>query len=469
MATVAWTLEYAGDRRPLSAWGIRSPQLTFRSLDVDEFTFFIPRTDVLAAAIFPYGADLILRRDEVGWFRGKVMRPAASGNSRTEGDQYVVTNAWGSLARLVYQQQWCIAGSLEYTPRITLGQNVWGQKISIGRQISEIITYALTKGVSLAAGSLPEFTECWLEESRDLTCAGAIRNVLRLLPNAVGWCDYSAAGTPVLNIQENTALSAVELDATAGESLADFSNLGPRNDLVPPGVTFIYTGTNRHAESGGGDGRTYTTITRDSAGTADVEGSIVALVELNEGETAPTAAALAYWTALQVVQWQGSVRMKEQECTGLLRPGKVLNIANGRTAWASMRAVIQSVTENLYSGETTADLGPPEHLAPQDFIEQQQVARRRPTQTLFPVTQACSVADPAHPELAGDPETGTAPTSPITNTNAGIDPKMLAAENADKRLPVTSSYLDSLSGDPLTLTACEDGETVTVKLKGVRG
>ena len=81
MATVAWTLEYAGDRRPLSAWGIRSPQLTFRSLDVDEFSFFIPRTDVLAAAIFPYGADLILRRNDVGWFRGKVMRPAASGSS----------------------------------------------------------------------------------------------------------------------------------------------------------------------------------------------------------------------------------------------------------------------------------------------------------------------------------------------------------------------------------------------------
>lgn len=462
---VSWTIDYNGTVRSLSGWGISRPQLVFRSLDVDELTFFIKRDDVLEDPVFPSGAELILRRDDVGWFRGTVRVSAANGNRRSQGDSYRVSNVWASLLRTVYQQQWCIGGVLAFTPRVTLGQNVYGQKISIGRQISEILTYALTKGIVVAPGSFPEGVGCWKEEARDLTCAGAIRTVLKLLPNAIGACDYSSGGPPALSIGTSDVLPVVELDATSADTIGEFSELTPRDDLVPPGVTFIYQGTNRHSETEAGDGRTYTTITRETAGIPDVEGSIVALVELSENDTAPSGAAAAYYAALQVKQWSGSVRTKELYCTGVLRPGKVLNVANGRADWAAMRAVIQIVTENLLTGETTAEVGPPEHLSPQDFIEQQQIARRRASPTLFPSVQSCEVPDPAPGADHGDPETGVPPVDRIPNPHAGVDPKALAAERAAQNLPKTESFVDSQGS--ITIRGCVDGEEFCAKVTGV--
>ena len=458
---VAWTLEYDGQVRPLKNWGITRARTTYRSLDADSFSFTAKRESVLADPAFPYGADVILRRDDVGWFRGKVMQAGAVAAAKSEGDSYVAANAWASLSRLPYQQMWCIGGAPQLTPRVTLGQNTFGQKISVGRQISEIITYALSKGLIVAPGLLPEFLECWLEEERDITCAGAIRKMLRLCPQAVSWCDYSAGGTPTFNVQENNLIAAVTLDATAADRIIDF-DLRPRNDLVPPGVTFIYTSTARDEEESAGDGRLYTTVTRDTAGVTDVEGSIVAMVELNSDETAPAGAALAYWSALQVTPWQGSISLKEQHCTGDLRPGKVVNVSNGRAAWATMRAVVQAVTEDLFTGETTADLGPPEHLAPQDFIEQQQVARRRPKPSKFPNVQMCSIPDPeADP---GDPEDGTPPEATIPNPDAGVDPDAKDAEDKAKNLPRTSEFRSEQGS--VDITFCQDGEDVCARVVG---
>lgn len=463
MSAVAWTIERGGSVRPLAGWGIRAPRVTWRNLDVDEMTFFIPRTDTLAAPVFAVGDELILRRGSVGWFRGKVQKPEAYGTAKTEGDAYLVRNAWHDLSRTTYQQNWCINGVPQLTPRVTLGQNQFGQKISVGRQISEILTYALTKGVLVAPGALPEAVDCWLEEVRDLTCAGAIRKVLRLMPNAVGWCDYSAGGVPVLAVQPNDALAAVTLDATAGDTLAEFSGIGPRSDLVPAGVTFIYLGTERALDTGGGDGRTRTTITRDSAGAENGIGAIVAIIELNEGETAPAGLAAAYWAALQVVQWEGAVRLLEENCTGTLRPGKVLNISNGRAEWATMRAVVQTVTEDLFSGETVAQLGPPEHLAPQDFVQQQQIARLRPAPTPFPNVQSCAVADPDGSQ--GDAENGIAPDT-IPNPDAGIDPRALQAERDAKNLPRTSGFNEARGLFTKSIPVCEDGELTDVRTYG---
>lgn len=448
---VAWTLEYGGVVKSLDAWGIRDPRLTFRNLDVDDFTFAIERDDVLAAPAFPAGADLLLRRDDVGWFRGKVARPAANAGPKQEFDSYLVQNVWQSLSRTVYQQDWCIGGVTYRTPRVTLGQNNYGQKISIGRQIFEVIQYAMSQGVLVAPGAMPVFTEMWLREERDLTCAGAIKTVLQLLPSAVGWVDYTST-VPVLNVRENFTLDSVTIDATSAVWLIDFSGLSPRSDLTPVGVKFIYQGT--EIDETHTPARVKTTLTFDTAGLPDVEGCIVALVELADGETAPAGAALSYYTALQVTPWEGTVRIKERECSGLLRPGKVLNISNARAEWAAMRGVVQIVTEDLWTGETTAEIGLAEHLSPQDFIEIQRVARRRPAPTQFPNVQPCLLPG----EDPGDPEEGEPPPEPEENPDAGVDPAAKEHEVRNERgggngLPTgTMSGCDEETGEDLTLT-----------------
>ena len=95
-----------------------------------------------------------------------------------------------------------------------------------------------------------------------------------------------------------------------------------------------------------------------------------------EAEQPPANLAQNLYEALDVLHWEGSVVMVEQECTGVLRPGKLLNITQGHAAWATMGAQIQQVTEDVFSGSTTARFGPPEHLSPQDFIELLRLTQR---------------------------------------------------------------------------------------------
>jgi hypothetical protein len=440
---VAWTIEYAGQRRPLANWGIRSAQLSFRSLDVDSLSLSLPRADVLAAPAFAYNNDVVLWRNDTRWFSGRVVRPAAAGSGSREADTVLIHGPWWRLQRTVYQQYRCIAGVQQLTPRVTLGQNKFGQRISAGRQIREIVEYALTKGIAIATGALPEFNQVWLEEVTDHTIAGALLRTLRIAPEDVGWFDYSAA-VPILNIQPRDLLAAVTLDALAGDYVAEFS-LAPRNDLVPAGVTIIY-----QSSETGLDDRVHTTITRDNAGATNGEGALVVTIDLAKDETAPTGLAGAYWAALQTLPWEGTIKLLEENCTGQIRPGMVVNVSNGRAAWAAMRAVVQGVTEDLFTGETTAELGAPEHLAPQDFIAQQQLARRRPAITTFPVVQPCQIPG----EDPGDPEEGVDPPAPVDNPDQGIDPK--AKDNENRFAQLTQKAIHQ----------CVDGVDVTVTVYG---
>ncbi len=447
MSGVSWTLEYGGQRRPLKNWGIRRPQLSFRNLDADELTFTTASANVLGAPVFAEGGDVVLWRDDVRWFSGRVWRGAAQGNGRTQGDAYTIKGPWWRLQRTVYQQKWCVGGVQQLTPRVILGQDEWGRAITMGAQIFKVVQYAIGKGIPIAGGLMPVFQKAWLEECRDLTLAGAILRVLRLAPDALGAFDYSVA-TPVLNVLQRADAAAVTLDATAGDRIVDISGLAPRSDLKPAGVTFIYIDTEVDEESE----RIKTTLTRDNAGVTNGEGAIVCVIDLAEkGEDAheapPAGLAAAYWNALQTTQWDGTIRILEEECTGDLRPGKVVNISNGRAEWATMRAVIQGVTEDLYSGLTTAELGAPEHLAPQDFVQQQQLARRRLAPTAFPRVQMCQVT----PTPAADEVEPDDPDDLETNEDAGIDPDALKSEDAARTTPVSGIY------NTVDIPYCSDG------------
>lgn len=457
MSGVAWTLEYAGQRRPLRSWGIRWPQLTFQDLDVDEMTFAIARSSVLAEPTFPADADLVLWRNDVRWFSGRVLRPAANGSSRTEVDTYRVVGPWHRLGRVTYQQKWCVNGVQVFTPRVCLGQNQWGQVITIGAQIREILNYAIGKGVTVANGTLPVFLKAWIDEDRDLTCVGAIHRVLRHVPDQVGWMSYATA-VPVFNVAKHEDLAAVTLDATAGDQLFDFSGLAPRHDMVPSGVTFIYQSSEVDEESG----RTKTTLTTDSAGVSGGEGAIVALIELAQKgqdafETPPAGLAAAYFNALQTAKYEGTIRILEEECTGALRPGKVVNISNGRAGWAAMRAVVQVVTEDLATGETTAKLGAPGHLGPQHFVQQQQIARRRHQPTAFPRVQPCQVS----PTPADDVLEPEEPVDLVANPNAGIDPDSLKTEDALNDVDVTGL------SQSVVIPYCDNGVQTCARVVGV--
>jgi len=94
-------------------------------------------------------------------------------------------------------------------------------------------------------------------------------------------------------------------------------------------------------------------------------------------EDIPIGVAAAYFAAASVLHYEGSWTIVEEECSGAFHPGMQLNLTGGPSEWATMGALIQSVSENLATGQTTLNFGPPPHLSVQDFIALLNVQRNR--------------------------------------------------------------------------------------------
>lgn len=95
------------------------------------------------------------------------------------------------------------------------------------------------------------------------------------------------------------------------------------------------------------------------------------------GDPQPIGLAKFLYEAVSVLEYSGSLTLKEEEVSGVVGMGNVLNVTGGRPEWAGMNALVQSVTEDIENGETRIEVGPPEQLGPQDLVELLKVGRRR--------------------------------------------------------------------------------------------
>jgi hypothetical protein len=240
--------------------------------------------------------------------------------------------------------------------------------------------------------------------------------------------------------------------------------------MVPPGVVFhfeqvVLDGSNKQR----------TKITQQTAGTPGGPLTIYATFSLGPCDTVPTGAATAYLAALATAQWEGAIVLTEQDCTGQAGAGSRIRITNGQSAWASMDAVVQRVTEELDTGRTTIDIGPPAVLGMDDFVGLITKLRNRPASTALcqvahngtsgvPVGKDDNDADVSPPVDDADkgvtgPATGNKPGegSPTSNASGGV-PSGAAGVASSMGLP--SSAGESFGS--VTLTLCDDSTVVVV-------
>lgn len=482
----------AGEVRSFEGWQASNPVITFRSLDEDTAEFTITG-DVTTACPVDYGdAIRIFRQTDsntpVCWFVGTASAITARGSMRISEWAIRCSNFWFKYSQLMFQQTTtcyndvCSKITTTKTTKVVLFQDArTGWALSTGEQIRDIVNFATSQGLAVDLGTRPAFVNPPFEVARDLTVADAIRRCMQFTPDGVSWVDYSS-GAPVLNFQKRLLLSSVTLDAAATPRVISQLELRKRNDLVPSGVRFNYI-TFVHCPAkipelcvDDTDGTTNTTgavatasesdqltkVIQDSAGAPDAVGGIIGTFDLAQmtgsaSEGDPTGLALDYYASLTTAQWEGEVIITELECTGSIRPGKILNISNGNADWAAMNALVQQVHENLENGETTITLGPPGHLSPTDFISLLQMTRRRPlTQNAYAATRAPGPEDTncyggkdptAQQMLNNMLANGAAAASSINNT-----------QNGDNFLGA------ALHG--ITLAVCQDGSATTITVYG---
>ncbi len=332
----------------------------------------------------------------------------------------------------MYQQPLAATGAdcvvaTKMTTKVVLFQNEnTTTPVTTGVQVTNALTYARSVGVDIAIGTTLAGITVAFEQGQDLTVADVIRRCLQWTPDAVGWFDYSTA-SPTFNAQVRASLTGSTVSLDSEPAVVEKFDIQSRNDLVPSGVRFNYLGTKVCPQTpavpgcaapvaGGGDHQV-TVVTVDEVGTPDAPGGLIGTVQLAQisataSEPAPAGLAALYWASLKPVGWGGTITTREFQCSGAVRVGRVLNVLGGLSDWTSMNALVQEVEEIISTGETIIRIGPPSHLAPQDFVTLIQMTRRR----------ALVVNGFATTRAPGTPET--------PNCDASLDPDALKTLNA---------------------------------------
>ncbi len=174
-----------------------------------------------------------------------------------------------------------------------------------------------------------------------------------------------------------------------------------------------------------------------------------AIASIDSEEATPVGLAEALYHSLSVLHYEGAFRLKEPDCTRLVRLGQVVNLTGSREEYATMRALVQAVTYSIDDGDTTIECGPPGHLSISDYLAILRANQRRRRWT-NPNTQSTG-------ELGNDGEVSLGQATPNDNTIPGAsNTKLLVvkeggAANAEKYIRLAIEDLDGL--DPATQRA----------------
>lgn len=249
-----WELEYEGQRQSLADWGLANVKRTLLNQGRDRVTFsqIAPRA-LTELPLFEAFRTIRIYRDGTLWFQGVVTEIPAFGGRSQELKQFKVCGPWWQLENIIYQQLWNLAadptqatGEMipQYKSHLVLGQAFGGLSLSIDQQLGDVLNYAVNAGAPLQYSPF-DFPQCTpFDECKDLSCAEAIQRILRWVPDAVVWFDYTTA-IPTFHIQRRAQLSKVQFGLSDGIKSLQIS---PRYDLQLQGVAIKYERS--HSNSG---------------------------------------------------------------------------------------------------------------------------------------------------------------------------------------------------------------------------
>jgi hypothetical protein len=101
------------------------------------------------------------------------------------------------------------------------------------------------------------------------------------------------------------------------------------------------------------------------------------LVSYTTEEQVPSNLAEQIYLSTCDLQYDGRVRYTMREIDDVEFLGARINILGGDIEWSTMNAVVQSVEENISTGDRNIQVGPAKHLGPDDLSEMTKSNRKR--------------------------------------------------------------------------------------------
>jgi len=393
MPTPVWTLSYRSTEQTLQAWGISSCTRTRVAFGTDTAHLWMV-WDLRVRSPFDAEREIVITRDAVVWFRGRVTSSAREARGSQMGLAVTVSGAWWYLENKIFAQAltWAadsnvsgaivdadndggvtsedIARRTASTGMVILGRDAEATIQTADLTAREAIQYAIDAGAPLQIGTIDTGPRAFLEEAKDITCAEAVRRAMRWTPDRLSWCDYTT-DPPTIHIRSRGNRSAHTLALDGGESQA--VGLRPMTELQTPGVRINYLLLHQRETV------TFRTVSTDEAGDPDNWSGLILSVEIDRSyqvnggavsyiQSVPTGLAAALYVALHHLEWAGQITIKQQDLGDSNWIARKLRITGGPPEWTKVTASIQSVSEEVISGATTLSLGPSPRLGIADLL-----------------------------------------------------------------------------------------------------
>jgi len=281
---MSWTIQTPSTGGPITfaAANISAPKRSLKNSSADSFTFS-QISDVTGAPLCNYGDAVTIWNGDTMWFQGVCQLPKANASGPGEKFEIEISGGWYWLEVLILQQNWKNVLATTFN----LGRVLFGYQVdtvdgeyvlvwaTIGATIAGIIDWAVSCGCNIQMGEGSAIaTLCPAIELLDVSCAEALRRILKYTPDVVSWTDYTTT-PPTINFQSRYDLPTLTQEFGG----PDFSlTCWPRPDLIPPQIVINYEITSTN------DGTPGITISPDAdpgGSTGNVPRALVMTIPIN--------------------------------------------------------------------------------------------------------------------------------------------------------------------------------------------
>lgn len=398
---IDWSLQRAnaGLFQSFTNWGIRSGVRVSINQGVGTLTLGFGATDLLAASPFDPDEELLILRQGLPWFRGRITGEKRGAYGSSEGLPVILSDPWWYLEKIIYTQVADFVDSTAANPvpanpaglqlsdftlvtkrtsDIIVSEDQSGTLVDSKAQVIDALNYAIGKGAPIAIGTIDAGIAIPRDELKDATCAEIILKSLRWTPDMTAWWDYSVT-PPKLNIRSRANRPLYNIDIA--NQIVAAVELNQRRDLALSGVTINYIRRNQRSNF------EFVTLDTDTAGpTPDGIGALLFTQELYgsylvqtaagpppvsllvAAEPIPAGLALQLYNTWGVAPWEGRINLVADDLADVLWLSQTASVLNGNPAWALATMDIQQSSEDVFSGRTELTVGPPRQLGPTDLI-----------------------------------------------------------------------------------------------------
>jgi len=240
--SVAWTIQGEAGKtldatvRTLESLAIDTASLNFRSLDADELTITISPKDVTTTMVAELGQTVTLFRNGTRFFHGHVIDNPVQITSSGQTISIVIAGPWWWLDRInLTSSKTDATGATADRMSYIFGTTSGG--VNLKTAIENLMDRAIVLGAPFQRGSVATFFDVPRITLNQCSCAQALSELIRLVPDTMTYFDYST--TPPTMIVTRRSTATVET-LTVGTSPIESISIKPLWEMKVDQVVLDY-------------------------------------------------------------------------------------------------------------------------------------------------------------------------------------------------------------------------------------